>query len=95
MVMAFVADNLNRTQLERLRRFGVAAAVVLSVVSVAAACNVPVFRYALERWKADPYQAVLGALAFILVVVVISFYYAKTNTFLYNLFLKIVDRIKS
>ncbi|WP_100614584.1 heparan-alpha-glucosaminide N-acetyltransferase domain-containing protein [Confluentibacter citreus] len=42
----------------------------------------------------DPYQAVLGALAFILVVVVISFYYAKTNTFLYNLFLKVVDRIK-
>ncbi|WP_100611402.1 heparan-alpha-glucosaminide N-acetyltransferase domain-containing protein [Confluentibacter lentus] len=42
----------------------------------------------------DPYQAVLGALAFILVTVVISFYYAKTNTFFYNLFLKVVDRIK-
>ncbi|WP_111307428.1 heparan-alpha-glucosaminide N-acetyltransferase domain-containing protein [Confluentibacter sediminis] len=43
----------------------------------------------------DPYQAIFGALAFILVVVVISFYYAKTNAFLYNLFLKIVDRFKS
>lgn len=43
----------------------------------------------------DPYQAIFGAIAFILVVVVISFYYAKTNTFLYNLFQKIFDRFKT
>ena len=28
-------------------------------VSVAFACNVPVFRYALERWPADPYELVV------------------------------------
>ena len=27
--------------------------------SVAIACNVPVFRYALERWPADPYELVI------------------------------------
>jgi uncharacterized membrane protein len=42
----------------------------------------------------NPYQAVLGAIAFIIVVVLISFYYAKTNTFLYNQVLKIVDKFK-
>jgi len=34
--------------------------------SVAVACNVPVFRYALERWPADPYELVVlheGALS--------------------------------
>ena len=25
----------------------------------AIACNVPVFRYALERWEADPYEMVV------------------------------------
>lgn len=29
------------------------------VSSVAIACNVPVFRYALERWPADPYEVVV------------------------------------
>jgi hypothetical protein len=36
------------------------------VASVALACNVPVFRYALERWSADPYELVVlheGALS--------------------------------
>jgi hypothetical protein len=42
-----------------LRRSSVAAAVVLCLVSVAAACNVPVFRFALERWRPDAYRAVL------------------------------------
>lgn len=42
----------------------------------------------------DPYQSIFGAIAFILVVCIISFYYAKTNAFLYNLFLKVVDRFK-
>lgn len=31
----------------------------LSLAQSANACNVPVFRYALERWTADPYQVVL------------------------------------
>jgi uncharacterized membrane protein len=42
----------------------------------------------------DPYQAIFGAIAFIVVVVFISFYYAKTNTFLYNLFVRIFDKLK-
>lgn len=29
------------------------------VAAVAVACNVPVFRYALERWPADPYELVV------------------------------------
>lgn len=39
-----------------------ALVVVLAAVGscgVALACNVPVFRYALEHWRADPYQLVL------------------------------------
>ena len=32
-----------------------AVALVLVAV-VAEACSVPVFRYALERWQADPYE---------------------------------------
>jgi hypothetical protein len=34
-------------------------ACVLGGVTIACACNVPVFRFALERWRADSYQAVL------------------------------------
>jgi hypothetical protein len=34
-------------------------ALALSVVTAAWACNVPVFRFALEKWRPDPYQAVL------------------------------------
>lgn len=34
-------------------------AVLLTVTSVAAACNIPVFRYALERWKSDSYKVVV------------------------------------
>ncbi len=30
--------------------------LLVSVSTVALACNVPVFRYALERWPADPYE---------------------------------------
>lgn len=33
--------------------------LVLTGVTLACACNVPVFRFALERWRADPYRAVL------------------------------------
>lgn len=35
------------------------AAVVLLAAVAAHACNVPVFRYALERWRADPYRIVV------------------------------------
>jgi hypothetical protein len=34
-------------------------ALALSVVTAAWACNVPVFRFALEKWRPDPYQVVL------------------------------------
>lgn len=40
-------------------RLSVAAAIVVCLISVAAACNVPVFRFALERWRPDAYRAVL------------------------------------
>jgi hypothetical protein len=32
---------------------------VLSLLAVAEACNVPVFRFALERWRSDPYEVVV------------------------------------
>ncbi|MFN5906454.1 MAG: hypothetical protein ACK5A3_10410, partial [Planctomyces sp.] len=32
---------------------------LLSVSALAAACQVPVFRYALERWSADQYRYVV------------------------------------
>src|SRR5688572_21176800 len=36
-----------------------AAGLVLIAASLAWACNVPVFRFALERWRPDPYRAVI------------------------------------
>lgn len=33
--------------------------MLFSVIGTALACQVPVFRYALERWKADPYRVVV------------------------------------
>ena len=54
----------------RLRSHPVAlvASLALAVLAVseAAACSIPVFRYALERWPAEPYQAIVlhkGALS--------------------------------
>jgi len=41
-----------------------------------------------------PFQAVLGALAFIACVCFISFYYVKTNAFLYKYFRNIFDNLK-
>jgi hypothetical protein len=35
------------------------AAVLLLTAAPARACNVPVFRYALERWPADPYEVIV------------------------------------
>jgi hypothetical protein len=38
---------------------GVVLGVVLGFAVAACACNVPVFRFALERWRADPYRIVV------------------------------------
>jgi hypothetical protein len=48
------------TAVARIGR-GMASIVGLAALAgaVAQACNVPVFRYALERWQPDPYRAVL------------------------------------
>ncbi|MCI0458081.1 MAG: hypothetical protein L0Z62_14040 [Gemmataceae bacterium] len=40
-------------------RLPIALALLLLGAAPAAACNVPVFRYALERWPADPYELIL------------------------------------
>lgn len=45
-------------ELMRLRTIAIVPAVLLTV-SAASACSVPVFRYALERWDADPYEAIV------------------------------------
>jgi len=42
----------------------------------------------------NPTEAIIGTLGFIIVVCLISFYYAQTNHFVYNLARKIVDRFK-
>ena len=42
-----------------------------------------------------PWQAISGALIFLAVVCFISFYYAKTNAFLYTGIRKIIDRVKT
>ena len=41
-----------------------------------------------------PWQAILGAIAFLTTVCTLSFYYAKTNAFLYSTLIKIIDKIK-
>lgn len=42
--------------MQRPVRNVLAAAIVLSAVAVAQACNVPVFRFALEHWRPDAYR---------------------------------------
>jgi hypothetical protein len=45
-----------------MRRITVAGSVLsatLCLTALAFACNVPVFRFALERWRPDPYRAIL------------------------------------
>ncbi|EPR73673.1 hypothetical protein ADIWIN_1310 [Winogradskyella psychrotolerans RS-3] len=42
----------------------------------------------------EPWQAVIGAILFLSVVCFISFYYAKTNEFVYYNLQKIIDKIK-
>jgi uncharacterized membrane protein len=53
--------------------------------------------YGLKRFFAqtlNPTEAILGALIFIILVCFISFYYARTNHFVYNLTRKLVTTIK-
>ncbi|MCB4809094.1 DUF1624 domain-containing protein [Tamlana sp. 62-3] len=53
--------------------------------------------YGIKRYlnkSLDPIEAVIGALIFIVVVCFIAFYYVKTNTFIYTLIRKLVDRLK-
>ena len=54
------------SELSEWKEFYVYRTVALTIVvvtvgwcSVALACDVPVFRYALERWEADPYEVVI------------------------------------
>lgn len=42
----------------------------------------------------EPWQAVIGALLFLSLVCFISFYYAKTNAFVYAVLRQIIDKIK-
>lgn len=42
----------------------------------------------------NPTEAIVGALGFILVVCFISFHYANTNAFFYDIFQKVVERFK-
>jgi len=42
----------------------------------------------------DPYEAIFGAIAFIICVCLIAFYYAKTNVFFYNLLQRVVDKFR-
>lgn len=42
-----------------LQRFLMTASVVVASAAVVMACQVPVFRYALERWPADKYQVIV------------------------------------
>ena len=48
-----------RLGIARTRWLLLTALFVLATAALASACNVPVFRFALERWRADPYRAVL------------------------------------
>jgi len=41
---------------DRLAAIGQMILIVLGCASIASACNVPVFRFALERWRPDPYR---------------------------------------
>ena len=54
--------------------------------------------YGLKRYfskSLEPSEAIWGAAIFMIVVCLISFHYAKTNTFVYAVIRKITDRIKN
>jgi hypothetical protein len=43
-----------------IRTLNLLVSIAFAALSApAVACNIPVFRYALERWRADSYEAVL------------------------------------
>jgi uncharacterized membrane protein len=42
-----------------------------------------------------PFQAIFGALLFLTTVVFISFYYAKTNRFIYSAIRKVIEKVKN
>lgn len=53
--------------------------------------------YSLKRFlkhSLNPTEIIIGVILFIIVVCFVSFYYARTNHFVYNLARKITDRIK-
>ncbi|WP_136480815.1 heparan-alpha-glucosaminide N-acetyltransferase domain-containing protein [Cognatitamlana onchidii] len=53
--------------------------------------------YGIKRFlykSLEPYQAIAGAIIFMIAVCFISFHYAKTNHFVYNLIRKLADKIK-
>lgn len=53
--------------------------------------------YGLKRFLSNalkPSTAIFGAILFMIVVCIISFHYAKTNTFVYNLIRKTTDKLK-
>ena len=53
--------------------------------------------YGLKRFlnkSLDPYEVISGAILFVVVVCIISFHYAKTNSFVYNLIRKTIDKLK-
>jgi uncharacterized membrane protein YcfT len=54
--------------------------------------------YGLKRYlnqSLEPETAIFGALLFMIVVCFISFHYAKTNTFVYNLIRKTTTKLKN
>lgn len=53
-------DAVRPTPLQRNRLRGARLALLACLLAVPAdACQIPVFRYALERWQPDPYEAVI------------------------------------
>ena len=51
--------------------------------------------YGLKRFlnkSLEHYEAIIGAILFMIVVCIISFHYAKTNAFVYNLIRKTIDK---
>ncbi|MDO5973951.1 heparan-alpha-glucosaminide N-acetyltransferase domain-containing protein [Flavivirga jejuensis] len=54
--------------------------------------------YGLKRFlklSLNPTEAIFGAILFVLVVCFISFHYAKTNTFVYNMVRRLINRFKN
>ncbi|WP_346883743.1 heparan-alpha-glucosaminide N-acetyltransferase domain-containing protein [uncultured Algibacter sp.] len=54
--------------------------------------------YGLKRFfdkSLNPTEAIIGTIVFMIIVCFASFYYAKTNTYIYNLLRKMIDTIKT